>query len=248
MNVDKFFEQHSIEEISKKTKISPISLRFIKNKEFEKIPRVKFIGFIRLIEREYGIDLSELIEEYNSTVKNQSSPTPQKIKVQKKETPIILYILIALTLLISGAILYKTTQPTKTAPIKNNLEFSIAENNASTITTQNDMSIIENNLTYKIEEENTSLEENKTKKISINEITIIPKEKVWYRIINLDTNKTYEYLTTKIHSFKGKNFYIKLGHGNVTIEYGDYNITPNTKKIVKILLKNGKYEYVKGLK
>ncbi|WP_156921346.1 hypothetical protein [Lebetimonas sp. JH369] len=47
MNADEFFENHSIDE---KTKISPISLRFIKNREFDKLPRVKFIGFVRLIE------------------------------------------------------------------------------------------------------------------------------------------------------------------------------------------------------
>jgi cytoskeletal protein RodZ len=51
MNAKEFFDKYEIEEISKKTKISPISLRYIKNKEFEKIPRVKFLGFIKIIEK-----------------------------------------------------------------------------------------------------------------------------------------------------------------------------------------------------
>ncbi|WP_024787139.1 MULTISPECIES: hypothetical protein [unclassified Lebetimonas] len=53
-----------------------------------------------------------------------------------------------------------------------------------------------------------------------------------------------EFLTTNPKILKG-NYYIKFGHGNLTIIYNDKNITPNTKKILRILLKNGKFEYLK---
>ena len=63
--------------------------------------------------------------------------------------------------------------------------------------------------------------------------------------MNIDTNRTFEYLTSKIKVLPKGNYYIKFGHGNVSILYNEYNITPNTKKIVRILLKDGNYTYMK---
>jgi len=85
MNADKFFEKYSLEEISKKTKISPISLRFIKNKEFEKIPRAKFFGFINIIEKNFNVDLSELKEEYNQFVPKKENEQITHIPEKKKD-------------------------------------------------------------------------------------------------------------------------------------------------------------------
>ena len=268
MSAEKFFNEHSIEEISKKTKISPISLRFIKNKEFDKITRVKFVGFIKLIEREFNVDLSELIKEFDAA--NNIKKTPQKqqnIETPKTETPkkekgILLYVLVFLILIISGTVLYLSTkqkteptpQPEMNLTLSQNVQTeknNTFENEETAVNNETNTSTAENiqNTQKTVEKENIQTSQNKTQTVTtVKNVTIIPHEKVWYRAVNLDTNKTYEYLTTKVHTLPGSNYYIKFGHGNVTIEYGDMNITPNTKKIVRILLKNGKYEYVKGKK
>ncbi|WP_457560794.1 helix-turn-helix domain-containing protein [Caminibacter sp.] len=266
MNADKFFNEHSIEEISKKTKISPISLRFIKNKEFDKIPRVKFIGFIKLIEREFKVDLSELINEYDEF--NGVKKIPQKeekkeenksLKNTKKEKHYLLYILIFIILIISGIIIYQKTKP-KTS--ETNITASASQNITTNTTSSNSYNKTkisnifdnkENNSTIQNQTlintnqtSNLKTEQKNVKKTTIpKSITIIPHKKVWYKAINLDTNKTYSYLTSRVHTFPGANYYIKFGHGNVTIEYGDINITPNTNKIVRILLRDGNYTYVK---
>jgi cytoskeletal protein RodZ len=257
MNADEFFENHSIDEINKKTKISPISLRFIKNKEFEKLPRVKFIGFVRLIEKKFKVDLGELIEEYenyyNENKKDDVDTEKKEIKPKKQKS--YLWVLIIILFVLSAFLYFsfiKSKTNIKTAEINNSEKNEVLENN---ITENNETfknSVSEKTIQKNIEnnESNVSLntpEIKKTKEKNIAKeynITIIPNEKVWFRAINIDNNKSVEYLTTNPKILKG-NYYIKFGHGNITIMYNDQNITPNTKKILRILLKNGKFEYLK---
>ena len=242
MNV---FEKYSIEEINKRTKISPISLRYIKNKEFSKLPRVKFIGFIRIIENEFKVDLSDLIKEYEEATEHIKKDDEITFEQSQKNSNFLILIAIIL-IIIGGYYLYKNLNQNKTFLIDQN--YSIAQE-------------IEKNLTNKIEQNQTlfkEIEKNISKNnikesnitennltTQINSIQIIPKEKVWFRAINLDNNKTVEYLTSSPKELNGSNWYIKFGHGYITIRYGDEIINPPIKKVVRILLKNGKYEFLK---
>lgn len=294
------FEQYSIEEISKRTKISPISLRFIKNKEYEKIPRVKFIGFIKIIEREFNVDLSDLIEEFDQanntptkkekpqkTIEETPKPTqPQTSEIKEKKSYLVI-ILAVIILIIAGAILYNFSK-TKQPPVENNItqneiqqpkpqndnktniiqeqpqkETAIEIQKPVSTNTQNIVQPTSQNNEQNIEATNNKNTTPNTNNVSTTQkittpktapqkvqttysVTIIPQKRVWYRAINLDTNKTIEYLTSNPKTLPKGNYYIKFGHGLVTIEYANKQINPDTKKIVRIILKNGKYEYIKN--
>jgi len=260
MNANEFFEQYSIEIINKRTRISPISLRFIKNKEFEKIPRVKFMGFVKIIEKEFNVDLNELVEEYNQTTNFKKEKNENiENKETKKNNTFLLFLLALVLLAIGSYLLYKkySTNNKKNSIIKKTYMIE-SDNNESTTDknrTQNELNktTFENsNVTDKNEtsqEINVSVKETKkeiSQKFTLpSNIQIIPNEKVWFRAKNIDTNKTVEFLTSNPKTLKGANWYIKFGHGNITIKYGNETITPDTKKIVRILFKNGKYEYLK---
>jgi len=260
MNV---FEKYSIEEINKRTKISPISLRYIKNKEFNKIPRVKFIGFIRIIENEFKVDLSDLIKEYEEVTKNIKRENSEiKFEKVKKTNDFSIIIFSIILITIGGYYLYKNintsieknysvavkVEKNLSDVMKNKQNDEIEQNKVivkkieKNITNTNDNNITENNLTIENTENNLTIENNSTTQIKF--IQIIPKETVWFKAINLDNNKTIEYLTSLPKDLNGSNWYIKFGHGLVTIRYGEEIIDPNTKKIVRILLKNGKYEFI----
>jgi len=265
MNAEKFFEKHSIEEISQRTKISPISLRFIRNKEFDKIPRAKFFGFINIIEKEFNVDLSELKEEYNLSAPKKEEN--QEIKIEKKEKKNYLLLMLAFLLLITGGfILYATLNTNKTPDYETNITSTTIQtpvnteekkqnnlNSLSVYKTDQAISVQENNLTSKISKKadikkdknitNTTQKPPKTAKTKY-PIDIIPNKIVWFRAINIDTNKTIEYLTSKEKILPKGNYYIKFGHGEVTINYGNETITPNSKKIVRILFKDGNYTYM----
>jgi cytoskeletal protein RodZ len=260
MNADEFFNKYSIEEINKKTKISPISLRFIKNREFDKLPRVKFIGFVRLIEKRYKVDLSELIEEYENYFKDKEDNLPKEKKEIKndkkeeiKEKRSYLWILILILFILSGFLYFNFFN------VKNSKK-TLVEENLTSISLNN-----ESEKTNKIKKVNENIQSsnirNIEKKSDVNvtknnpvitskkilkeyNITIYPNELLWFRAINIDNNKTKEFLTSKPKILTG-NYYIKFGHGNISIIYNDKNITPNTKKIIRILFKNGKYEFLK---
>lgn len=281
MSANNFFENHSLEEISKKTKISPISLRFIKNKEYEKIPRVKFLGFIKIIEREYKVDLSHLIEEYdtanNIPHKHHPSPKEELAKIPEIESDKKHYLIIVLAtilLLIVGYLLWNYTKKPKEERVSNpaiaHIETNTTEVNDSekneSIKTSAEQNITPQNIqpqNVKLTEINTSIKpqpvvedvsENLTKNTEVTdtkavekyEVTIIPRKKVWFRAINLDTNKTISTITSGVKTLPKGNYYIKFGHGLIDIEYNGKTISPNTKQIVRIELKNGEYKLLKN--
>jgi len=251
MSVEEFFELHSIEEINKKTKISPISLRYIKNKDFDKLIRVKFIGFVRLIEKEYNVDLSELIEDYKNfynkdeikAEKTEKKEVKNEEKPQKESKNYFFTILIVVLFIISAVLYFGLLNKKDKKEDYSSINSSITDNkdNDKNLLIKSDNKIIipkEQNLS------NNITEKNETKPIVKDyNITIIPNEKVWFRAFNIDTNKTKEFLTSHTKTFEG-NYYMKFGHGNLTIMYNNQMITPNTKKIIRILFKNGKYKFL----
>ena len=63
MLLNELLEKNSITVISKMTNISENNLEALFSKKFEQLKRVKTLGFISIIEREYKIDLSSLQQE-----------------------------------------------------------------------------------------------------------------------------------------------------------------------------------------
>ena len=255
MNAEKFFKTHSLEEISKKTKISPISLRLIRNKEFEKIPKVKFLGFIKIIQKAYNIDLNDLIEEYNTQTpqkniqKNPQNSIPQK---QKHKNSIFFIALLAFILIILGGfLLFNKLNSQKSAPIADNTPIIKKQTLTSSQIPNKPKKIIDINTSsnQKTKEINHSVKhikklkkENLTKKFKI---TIIPNKLLWFKAINIDTNKSIEYLTTHKKILPKGNYYIKFGHGDFNLTYNNQTISPNTKKVIRMLFKNGTYKFMK---
>jgi len=63
MQLNDILEENSIKAISQKTKISEDNLENLLNKNFDAIKKIKTLGFISIIEREYNADLTPLKEE-----------------------------------------------------------------------------------------------------------------------------------------------------------------------------------------
>lgn len=66
MQLSDILEEHSLKNISKKTNISEENIENILEKKFENIDRVKTMGFLSIIEREFNADLSALRSEAQS--------------------------------------------------------------------------------------------------------------------------------------------------------------------------------------
>jgi len=63
MQLNEILENSTVGEISSKTQISENNIKALLENDFVKIKRVKTMGFITIIEREYKVDLSEFKKE-----------------------------------------------------------------------------------------------------------------------------------------------------------------------------------------
>jgi len=102
MQLNEILEEHTIKAISKRTNISEFNIEALVEADFEKIKRVKAMGFISIIEREYNADLSNVkeqaLEYYNKHNENESvtlgMPMPEEKKGKSKWFKLIVLLLI----------------------------------------------------------------------------------------------------------------------------------------------------------
>ena len=73
-----------VKEISRKTHIEPTFLQYIFDKNFEKLSRLNIRGYAKILQREYGIDLSELLAEYDAFMQENTPDDSHKTKVSPK--------------------------------------------------------------------------------------------------------------------------------------------------------------------
>jgi len=88
MQLNDILEENSVKAISQKTKISEENLENLLNKNFDAIKKIKTLGFISIIEREYNADLTALKEEakeyYGASGADQSITLGMPIMEEKK--------------------------------------------------------------------------------------------------------------------------------------------------------------------
>jgi len=74
-----------VKRISEDTHILPSDIEAIINKEFNKLNKTKAFGFIRILEREYKLDLSEWKKEYQEYLNSNKKEEPSEIFITVKE-------------------------------------------------------------------------------------------------------------------------------------------------------------------
>jgi hypothetical protein len=98
MQLNDILEENSARAISQKTKISEDNLENLLAKRFENLKRIKTLGFISIIEREYKADLSTLRDEayeyYSQSGEDRSITLGLPIIEEKKGTSKIFLFLI----------------------------------------------------------------------------------------------------------------------------------------------------------
>ena len=98
MQLNEILEENSIESVSQKTNISETNLDTLVAGDFDKLKRVKTLGFISIIEREFKIDLSALREQALEYYENNSEKESVTIGLphpeEKKGKPIWFRLLI----------------------------------------------------------------------------------------------------------------------------------------------------------
>ncbi|GAA7797313.1 hypothetical protein JP0178_11490 [Helicobacter pylori] len=274
-NLDKnlqILKEVGVTEICKATKIASKNIHSILEKRYESLSRVHARGFIQILEREYKIDLSAWMKEFDKVCvfkegvgeeKNQeTSPEetakkPLKVELDysinqvntslskktSKWKPFVLVLGVIVIILVIVTI-------QNSSSLKEEREQESAIKSGTKKSSSNKANPTEENKpepTPKLEEK--PKEQDKQEKEAIKEnpntIYIIPKKDVWVEVIDLDEKKnSFQKVFKKNYSLETKNhrLLLRFGHGHLSLKNNHQEQEYNDSKTRRFL-----YEPNKGL-
>lgn len=223
--------------IHEQTHIARAKLELVLNKSFGDLTRVQWMGFISILEREYGMDLSGIRQEYDEFMQTHPDVVIQKqsviLQAQSRSKQkwvlggiVAISVLIAIGSMIQGRL--------SVAPSEEVIQLSSA--NVEVMDENIAMAPLEANTTVAIpiEEENITTPKYElnitTKSVATieNAVSIKPMAKVWIGILDLTTGEKSQKITMDpIALDKSKNTLYMFGHGRLEI------VTPDGTKILK---------------
>ncbi|MGL2550580.1 sialidase [Helicobacter pylori] len=274
-NLDKnlqILKEVGVAEICKATKIASKNIHSILEKRYESLSRVHARGFIQILEREYKIDLSAWMKEFDkacafkegvSEEQNQETDPEEKTKnplkveidysinqantsLSKKSSkwkPFV--VVLGVVVIILAVVIIQNSSSLKEERERENAIKSGTKKNSS-----NKVNPTEENKpepTPKLEEK--PKEQDKQEKEAIKEdpntIYIIPKKDIWVEVVDLDEKKnSFQKVFKKNYSLETKNhrLLLRFGHGHLSLKNNHQEQEYNDGKTKRFL-----YEPNKGL-
>ncbi|EJB83446.1 sialidase A [Helicobacter pylori Hp H-6] len=274
-NLDKnlqILKEVGVAEICKATKIASKNIHSILEKRYESLSRVHARGFIQILEREYKIDLSAWVKEFDKVCvfkegvgeeqKQETSPEetakkPLKVeldysinqantslsKKSSKWKPFVIVLGVVVIILVVVII-------QNSSSLKEEREQESAIKPDTKNSPFNEVSPTEEKKlepTPKLEEK--PKEQDKQGKEAIKEdpntIYIIPKKDIWVEVVDLDEKKnSFQKVFKKNYSLETKNhrLLLRFGHGHLSLKNNHQEQNYNDSKTRRFL-----YEPNKGL-
>ncbi len=274
-NLDKnlqILKEVGVAEICKATKIASKNIHSILEKRYESLSRVHARGFIQILEREYKIDLSAWMKEFDkactfkegvSEEQNQETDPEEKTKnplkveidysinqantsLSKKSSkwkPFVV-VLGVVVIILAVVIIQNSSSLKEERGQEGTIKSGTKKNsfNKANPTEENNPEP-----TPKLEEK--PKEQDKQEKEAIKEdpntIYIIPKKDVWVEVIDLDEKKnSFQKVFKKNYSLETKNhrLLLRFGHGHLNLKNNHQEQEYNDGKTRRFL-----YEPNKGL-
>ncbi|MGT0064924.1 sialidase [Helicobacter pylori] len=274
-NLDKnlqILKEVGVTEICKATKIASKNIHSILEKRYESLSRVHARGFIQILEREYKIDLSAWMKEFDkvcvfkegvSEEKNQetdpeeTAKKPLKVeldysinqantslsKKSSKWKPFVL--VIGVIVIVLAVVIIQNS-----SSLKEEKERESAIKSGTKKSSFDDANLAEENKpepTPKLEEKpkEQDKQEKEVIKEDPNTIYIIPKRDIWVEVIDLDEKKnSFQKVFKKSYSLETKNhrLLLRFGHGHLSLKNNHQEQNYNDSKTRRFL-----YEPNKGL-
>ena len=216
MQLNDILEENSIKMISQRTKISEENLENLVAKKFENLKRIKTLGFISIIEREYKADLTavrdEAYEYYGALKEDRSVTLGRPVMEEKKGTSKLF--LLSIFLLLGYVTWYFLTQFDK-KHLSQLIPFideetieSFVGKNESPKDIAEDLSIVKvTTEAKKVEEPEIPNTQNTVEEVNRVEVTqtveditpaiaevtqsisIVPVGRLWFGVINMETKQ-----------------------------------------------------------
>ncbi|MGN8482762.1 sialidase [Helicobacter pylori] len=274
-NLDKnlqILKEVGVAEICKVTKIASKNIHSILEKRYEFLSRVHARGFIQILEREYKIDLSAWMKEFDkacafkegvSEEQNQETDPEEKTKnplkveidysinqantsLSKKSSKWKPFVLVlGVVVIILAVVIIQNSSSLKEERGQESAIKSGTKKNSFNKANPTEENKLEP--TPKLEEK--PKEQDKQGKEAIKEdpntIYIIPKRDVWVEVIDLDEKKnSFQKVFKKNYSLETKNhrLLLRFGHGHLSLKNNHQEQEYNDGKTKRFL-----YEPNKGL-
>ncbi len=274
-NLDKnlqILKEVGVAEICKATKIASKNIHSILEKRYESLSRVHARGFIQILEREYKIDLSAWMKEFDkactfkegvSEEQNQETDPEEKTKnplkveidysinqantsLSKKSSKWKPFVLVlGVVVIILAVVIIQNSSSLKEERGQESAIKSGTKKNSFNKANPKEENKPEP--TPKLEEK--PKEQDKQEKEAIKEdpntIYIIPKKDVWVEVIDLDEKKnSFQKVFKKNYSLETKNhrLLLRFGHGHLSLKNNHQEQEYNDGKTKRFL-----YEPNKGL-
>ncbi|MDW3558377.1 sialidase [Helicobacter pylori] len=274
-NLDKnlqILKEVGVAEICKATKIASKNIHSILEKRYESLSRVHARGFIQILEREYKIDLSAWVKEFDKVCvfkegvgeeqKQETSPEetakkPLKVeldysinqantslsKKSSKWKPFV--IVLGVIAIVLAVIIIQNSSSLKEERGQENAIKPGTKN--SSFNEANPTEEKKPDPTPKLEEKHK--EQDKQEKEAIKEnpdtIYIMPKRDIWVEVIDLDEKKnSFQKVLKKSYPLEAKNhrLLLRFGHGHLILKNNHQEQDYNDGKTRRFL-----YEPNKGL-
>lgn len=226
------------QKVHEKTHISRKNIEAILNRSFEGIHRVQFAGFVSILEREYGLDLSELKAEFNAQWKAhhaaENSDEEVEAAVHGTETSgggkgLLVGMLLAVVLLALWFF----------APVENEPSVSPEAQSISAESTVIEPAVQTPEVVTEVAvaEEAAQVDEGE---VIPPTLSIIPKSKLWMGFIDLETfERTQELTSEPVILDTNRSWLMIFGHGHFKVEQGEESFDFGSDNRLRFIYENG---------
>jgi hypothetical protein len=240
------------EKIHERTHISRDKVELVMSKSYAQIGRVQFMGYISILEREYDIDLSGIKDEYTEFCQNNPSMLMPKESVilqanSNAKPKWIAAGAVLIALLIAGGYFLQgkmSAEPSEDVMSLTTSAMQVVEVNETNVTEENETNVtlpaVKNETNQSVVATTQPLAQSQQNTLSDQQRAIVPKFKVWYGIIDLESGKKVQGLTgDPITIDPAKTSLIVLGHGRVELTSPEGKKVLNDKNTVHFMSEKG---------
>lgn len=233
------------QKIYEKTHIPVEHVQAILHESYDGLNKVQFIGFISILEREYGLDLKSVKLQGITHFDGEQVTEEESIFIQpkpKRNKKLLLIIIAAIVFFLFFFVFYDDSQKT-VKPTMNENEV-IQKVKEKVIEEVNNTKSEESNETVAAPEsvEEAAVQEEPAVQEEVVEKSFVIKtnKKLWIGYIELETNKKSQTVFSKEFSLDpNKDWLITLGHGYVDFEVNGKEHSYKTPKGLKFLYRDG---------
>jgi hypothetical protein len=255
MNAIKTFEdlqELGCSSIHENTHIARSKVDQLLNKSFGQINRIQFMGFVSILEREYNISLDDLRREYDEYIDSHPDTTITKksailqAKPHSKKWWIAGGLLFIITLIVLASKTQNSLESSPDADVLqlNSASVEVVEMNTSdvNVTDTNSSEINVSKLPIIPTTDSNQSSVSKSSETNFGNIsTIIPINKVWVGMLDIETGmKTQKITDQPITLTNTKETLFMFGHGRLMLVDSDKNSTLDERHTVWFLYEKGK--------